>query len=119
MTVRFLTDEDVDIDVVAGLRLREATIDIPDVKSSGLRRRSDPYLLELAALEQRVVITCDRGTMKKHYVDRLKRGKPTSGLIILPQQEAALGQIIESLLMVWSASTGEEWSGQIVYLPFR
>jgi hypothetical protein len=40
-------------------------------------------------------------------------------MFILPQQSAAIGAIIESLLLVWTASQSDEWRNQMVYLPFR
>lgn len=57
--------------------------------------------------------------MTRHFRDRLDAGKPTPGVFILPQQEGAIGAIIESLLLVWAASQAEEWRNQIAYLPFR
>jgi hypothetical protein len=49
--------------------------------------------------------------------DRLKLGQPMAGLILVPQT-AALGQVIDDLVLVAEASTAEEWEGTIVFLPF-
>lgn len=119
MTVRFLADEDLDADIVRGLRSREPAIDILDVKTSGLRGTTDPELLELAAQQDRVLITHDRNTMTRCFRERLDAGMPTPGMLILPQQSAAIGEIIESLLLVWTASQSDEWRSQVVYIPFR
>ena len=56
MTVRFLADEDLRTVVIEGLRSRERTIDILDLKTTRLRGTGDPALLELAALEGRILI---------------------------------------------------------------
>ena len=119
MTVRFLADEDLKTGIVQGLRSREPAIDILDVKTGGLRGTKDPALLELAAQEGRILITYDRHTMTRHFRDRLHAGKSTPGVFVLPQQQSAIGETIESLLLVWSASQAEEWRDRIVYLPFR
>ena len=119
MIVRFLADENLDVDIIRGLRAREPAIDILDVKAAGLRGTGDSDLLELASQQDRVLITYDRSTMTRHCRDRLHAGKLTSGVFILPQDEGAIGAIIESLLLVWAASLAEEWRNQIVYLPFR
>ncbi len=119
MTVRFLADEDVNGAIVQGLQTREPAIDILDVKTAGLRGTPDPTLLELAALEHRAVITSDRHTMTHYFRQRIDAGEPTSGLFVLPQKTAAVGEIVEFLLLVWSASESEEWRNRIVYLPFR
>jgi hypothetical protein len=46
VTVRFLADEDLDSDIIEGLRSRVPAVDILD--SKGLRGTKDPVLLELA-----------------------------------------------------------------------
>jgi predicted nuclease of predicted toxin-antitoxin system len=118
VTVRFLADEDLHAGLIDGLQSREPAIDILDVKSAGLRGTTDPDLLELAAGQDRCLITHDRSTMTRYFLERLSTGKPSSGVFIVPQQ-TAIGEIIESLLLVWTASQAEEWRNQIVYLPFR
>ena len=67
MTVRFLADEDLDSDIINGLRSREPTIDILDVKNAGLRRTPDTVLLDLAAQQDRIVFTHDRRTMTHYF----------------------------------------------------
>ena len=119
MTIRFLADEDVRADIVRGLRSREPAIDILDVKIGGLRGATDPALLELAAEQDRIVVTHDRNTMTRHYYERLAAGKSGPGLFIVPTEPSAAGRVVESLLLVWSASKAEEWRDRIVYLPFR
>lgn len=119
MTVRFLADEDIDAAIIRGLRSREPAIDILDVKTAGLRGTKDPALLDLAAQQDRILISHDRETMTQHFWRRLKGGKPTPGLFIFPQEPGAVGAIIESLLLVWAASQAEEWRNRIAYLPFR
>lgn len=88
MTVRFLADKDLNAAIVQSLQSLEPAIDILDVKTSGLRGTADPMLLELAALEHRVVITSDRQTMTHYFQRRIEAGKPTSGLFVLPQRTA-------------------------------
>jgi hypothetical protein len=118
VSVRFLADEDLDADIIEGLRFREPAVDILDVKSSGLRGMKDPDLLALAAQQDRILVTHDRRTMTRHFRARLAAGKSNPGLFIVPQQ-SAIGFIIESLLLVWSASQAEEWRNRVEYLPFR
>jgi predicted nuclease of predicted toxin-antitoxin system len=67
VTVRFLADENLDTisSTIQGLRAREPSIDILDVKAAGLRGAGDPALLELAAQQDRVLITYDRNTMTR------------------------------------------------------
>jgi Domain of unknown function (DUF5615) len=105
VTVSFLADEDIDRAIVQGLRSREPAADVLDVKTSGLRGTADPTLLELAAQEGRILVTCDRRAMTNHFRKRVDAGKPTSGLLVVPQQGVALGQIIEYLLLLIGVGT--------------
>jgi len=118
VTVRFLADEDLDADIVAGLQSREPAIDIVDVKNVGLRGTKDPVLLELAAEQERILVTHDRRTMVNHVRERAAAGKRNPGLFIVPQR-IPIGEIVETLLLVWAASQAEEWRDQVVHLPFR
>jgi len=119
VSVRFLADEDIDVDIVQGLRSREPAIDIPDVNSAGLRGTKDPALLELAAEQDRILISHDRNTMTRHFCERLVSGKSSPGVFIVPKRPSAIGDTIEWLLLVWAASRSEEWRDQIVYVPTR
>ena len=116
MTVRFLADENIDAAIVDGLRSREPTVDMLDVKTAGLRGTADPALLEIAAEQDRVLITYDRSTMPRHVRERRAAGKLVPGVFIVPADENAIGGIIEWLLLVWSASEAEEWRDRIEFV---
>ena len=118
MTVRFLADEDLDSDIIDGLRSREPAIDILDVKKAGLRGEADAALLELAAQQDRILVTHDRRTMGRYFQERLAAGRLSAGVFVVPQR-TKIGDIIESLLLVWTASQADEWHNKIVYLPLR
>jgi hypothetical protein len=118
VSVRFLADEDLDSDIINGLLSREPAIDILDAKKAGLRGTKDPVLLDLAAQQERIVISHDRRTMTRYFRERLAAGKSNPSLFIVPQRRA-IAEVIESLLLVWTASEASEWRDAIVYLPFR
>jgi hypothetical protein len=119
VTIRFLADEDLRTGIILGLRSREPTIDILDVKTAGFRGMKDPALLELAAQQGRSLITHDRETMTHYFRERVATGKSTPGLFVVSQQLSAIGEIIEWLLLAWTASQAEEWHDQIVYVPLH
>jgi hypothetical protein len=54
------------------------------------------------------LVTSDQNTMTRHFRDRVDAGLPAPGVFVLPQQ-ASVGEIIESLLLVWAASEPNEW----------
>jgi len=49
--------------------------------------------------------------------DRLANGQSFPGLLMV-QQTMPIRAVIESLLLIWSASEMEEWRDLVVYLPF-
>jgi hypothetical protein len=57
--------------------------------------------------------------MTRYFRDRLASDKPTPGLFVIAQQPGAIGEIIEWLLLIWTASQAEEWQDRIVYVPVR
>jgi hypothetical protein len=118
VSVRFLADDDLDADLIEGLLSREPAADILDVKNAGLRGTKDSVLPALAAQQDRIPITHDRRTMTRHVRERRAAGKPSPGLFIVPQRYP-IGEIVESLVLVWAASLAEECRDQIVYLPLR
>jgi len=118
VTVRFLADEDIRSGIVLGLRSFEPAIDILDAKSSGLRGTSDSALLELAAQQDRILITHDCNTMPGYLQQRLAAGKSSPGVIVIPQRGVAIGEIIDLLLLIWAASDPAEWVNRVEYLPW-
>jgi predicted nuclease of predicted toxin-antitoxin system len=80
VTVRFLADEDLDSDIIEGLRSHEPAIDILNTKETGLRGTKDPDLLEFAAQQERILISHDRRTMIRHFRDRLLSNSPQNGV---------------------------------------
>jgi hypothetical protein len=119
VTVRFLADESLRASIVRGLLSREPAIDILDVKTAGLRGTKDPALLEIAAEQNRILITQDRSTMTACFREHLAAGRSSAGLFIIPDLPEAIGDAIEWLLLVWGASQAEEWRDRIEYMPTR
>jgi hypothetical protein len=60
-------------------------------------------------------VTHDRSTMPRHFVSLIEN-QTSPGLIVV-QQTLGLGEVIEELLLLWAASSAEDWRNQVVYLP--
>jgi hypothetical protein len=102
--------------IVQGIRRREPAIDFKSANDACLEGVRDPDVLELAAREGRVLVSHDMSTMPVHFADRARTGLKHPG-VLLAFQSASVGEIIESLLIIWSASSEWEWSDQVHYLP--
>ena len=83
--VNYLFDEDLNRRIVRGVRRRIADFDSRTVQEVDLSEASDPAVLDWAATQGRIVITHDHRTMRSCAEDRLKTGRPMTGLILVPQ----------------------------------
>jgi len=81
-----------------------------------LEGRSDPEVLEFAAMQGRIVVSHDTSTMPVHFSERMRSIGVSPG-VLLVRQRASVGQIVDALVLVWSASWAQDWAGQIHYLP--
>ncbi len=114
--IRFQADADIRHAIVLAVRRRESAIDFASAADSGLEGLPDPEVLALAARQGRILITHDRRTMLDHFRAHLVRGKSSPG-VFLVSQDAALGPVVDALVMVWAASDAEEWKDQVRHLP--
>lgn len=115
MTVRFQADADLKQVIVRAVRRREAAIDFQTATQAGLARLPDRDVLALAANEGRVLVTHDRKTMPKHFSEFIERST-SSGVVIVPQDMPVVAAV-EDLILIWSASSSEEWVNRICFLP--
>lgn len=113
---RFLVDEDLRFEIVIAARRTEPSIDIPTVVESGRAGLQDHELLEWAHGQRRIIISHDVNTLKGEAEARIRNGLGISGLLLAPQNRATR-EIAESIILIWSASQGEEWANRIAYLP--
>lgn len=115
MKIRFQADADLNEEIVLGVVRREPQVDFQTAEEASLRGLPDPEVLRRAAKENRILVTHDRRTMPKHYADFVQ-AQHSPGVVIIAQN-VSVRAAIEELLLVWSASDGEEWGDLIVDLP--
>src|SRR5258706_15698778 len=49
-------------------------------------------------------------------MERIHRGEPMTGLLLVRQQPVAFRAVINNLVLIWSASEAEEWHGKVSFL---
>jgi len=113
--IRFQADADLNDVIIAGVRRREPEIDFLTATDVDLRGLADFEVLEIAARENRILVSHDFKTMPAVFAQFLKE-KSSPGVLIVPQSMKYLAAI-ESLLMIWAASDAAEWSNRICRLP--
>lgn len=115
---RFLTDEDFNNDILRGLLRRFPHLDVVRVQDAGIGGATDETVLTYAAGEGRVLLTHDVSTLIGTAFERVKTGRPMSGVIAVPQS-IPIGAAIEDIALVVECATVEDYKDQVWYLPLR
>jgi len=116
MMVRLLADENFNGRIVRGILRERPDTDIVRVQDTAVFQASDQVVLDWAAQEKRVVLTHDVDTMVGLAYERVRRGLPMPGLIVV-HDTMAIGRVIEELLVILGASEQKEWENRIKFLP--
>lgn len=114
--LRLLADENFNGDIVRGLLLREAKVDVVQLPDIGLLGEDDPEILAWAAANNRILLTHDRATMPDFAYERILAGEPMPGMFVLNDRHP-VGEAIQEILLLAECSEHSEWSNRIVYLP--
>ena len=115
MKVRFQADADLHQMIVTALVRREPGVDFQTATAADLAGRTDPQVLDRAAAEGRVLVSHDQSTMPLHFADFIQ-SRQSAGLLIV-SQHLPYSNVVEELLLIWTASEAEEWINRIAYLP--
>ena len=108
MAIRFQADNDLRQHIVRALRRQEPAIDFKTADASGFDGLDDLAVLRKAAAEGRILVTHDKRTMPRAMTALLAAGEESPGV----------PKVCESLILIWSASTPEEWRNRITKIPF-
>lgn len=116
--LRLAADENLNNNIVQGLLRRNAHVDIVRIQDVGLSGADDPAVLAWAAQEKRVLLTHDVATITRHAYERVQAGKLMPGVFEIDCL-APVGIVIEDILLIVQCTLGDEWEGQVRYLPLR
>lgn len=111
-----VSDENFNGDIIRGLFLRHLNLDLLRVQDVGLQEADDPDILAWAAINERIILTHDRGTMPDFAHARLVAGKLMAGMFV-SNDRMAIRQAIDELTLLISASEQAEWKKTVLYLP--
>lgn len=111
-----LIDENLDQRILRGLRLQVPNLDYEIVQETELRSSGDPALLAWAAEHQRIIVTHDVNTLPTYAYERIRKGEPVAGVIIVPEQ-LAIGIAIEELAVLIECSEMADLLDQVKYVP--
>ncbi len=108
----------MDVHVPAGITrgLRRRGVDVLTAQEDGAARFLDPDLLDRVAVLGRIVFTRDSDFLAEG-VRRHRAGLSFATIVYAHQQHVSIGRCVEDLEIVARASTTDEATGQIIYLP--
>jgi hypothetical protein len=115
MKLRFQADADFNEIFVKAILRREPVIDFQTAVAAGLPGLTDTEVLLLAARSNRLLVTHDRKTMPRHFAEFLA-SQSSAGVLIVPQKLPAF-QVVDEILLIWTATEADEWTNRIFSLP--
>jgi hypothetical protein len=114
--IRFLADANLHGSIVTGCFRREPAIDFLSAHEATLEGLPDHLVLAFATRQNRILVTSDLRTMPHHFGDFLEANGKCAGVFIV-KQRAPLADVIDALVLIWSASDAAEWENRIVEIP--
>ena len=115
MTIRYQADADLNQAIVTGVLRREPKINFQAALAAGLEGVKDADVLMIAATQKRILISHDRKTMPSEFAEFIVSNQ-SSGVIIV-SRKLSIEATIEELLLIWAASSADEWVNRIAKLP--
>jgi hypothetical protein len=102
--------------VVIALRLRP--VDVLTAQEDGSEELEDDRLLQRATELARVLVSQDEDLLREG-VRLLREQRDFAGIIYAHQLRITVGQMVEDLELIATATSPDEWRGRIEYLPIR
>lgn len=115
MSIKFQADNDLKSAIVNGVKRRQPAIDFQSALKANLDGVPDDSVLRQAASEGRILVTHDRRTMPIHFTNFISTHE--SAGVILIAQRGSLIEAIDDLVLIWEATSAEDWKNQLAYLP--
>lgn len=116
--IRYLLDENVDPILRQELLRLEPTLTVWQVGMLGSPKLGtpDPEILIWCEENEFILVTNNRKSMSGHLQQHLAKNRHATGIFTL-SENMNLGETIEELLLIASASSAEEYRNLILYLP--
>ena len=116
--VRYLIDESIRLSIVAALRRAEPSLDVLRVGqlTAPPFGSPDPDLLVVCESSERMLVSIDRASMPAHVTSHQAKGGHTWGVLLVTRR-CSLRQLVDDLLLIWTASDAAEWRDTLHYLP--
>ncbi len=107
--IQFHLDENVSHAIAEGLRRRG--IDVRTTPEEGLIGASDEEQLAFALAQNRVIFTHDDDFLRLHQA-----GVAHAGIIYCRQRSRSIGEIINTLTLIWELVEPDDMFGQLEFI---
>jgi hypothetical protein len=115
MKVRFQADNDLRAAIVRGILRSHPGIDFRSAQSAKLDSVPDLEVLSIAQRDGRILVSHDLQTMPSAFREFTKQ-TISPGVFLIPQ-DLPVGRAVESLLLVWEASSPQDWQNRLCLIP--
>jgi Domain of unknown function (DUF5615) len=115
---QFLLDENMPHALREALRRVEPAVDVRVMGEAGCPplETEDRELLAWIEQENRILVSRNRRTMPQHFATHLEAGGHVPGILMV-SEDFSMAELVDDLLLIWSASEAGEWRDQLIYLP--
>ena len=113
--IKFQADADLNQAIVTGVLRQQPDISFQTANEAALEGVKDSTVLLLASKQKRILVTQDRRTMPTEFAEFILQNK-SSGVLIV-SRKTALKDVIDALLLIWEATTADEWINRIAKVP--
>ena len=115
MRIRFKADNDLNKAIVRAVIRREPTVDFRSAQSARLDHVPDQKVLMDSAQAGRILVSHDFQTMPEHFRE-FTLEHHTPGVFLIPQ-DLPIGLAVDTLILVWAATGGNEWENRLCLIP--
>ena len=113
---RCLADHDLNEHIIDGVGRREPALEFVRARDVGIHEKPDSEVLAFAADNDFLLISHDVNTVPAQAYARVAAGQNMRGVFMVRQAQP-IGPVIDSLVLIWSASEAGEWANQVCFLP--
>lgn len=107
---------DVHIPRAVTTALRMRSIDVLTAQEDGAAELEDDRLLQRATVLGRVLVSQDQDLLRE-AARRFREGGDFSGIVYAHQLRVTIGQMVQDLELIATATSPNEWHRKIEYLP--
>ena len=115
--IRLAADENLDNDILRGLRRRFPDLDIIRIQDTQIYEAPDSMVLDWTNAEGRVLLTHDRRTMPDAFYARMASGLALPGVLIASADPGKIGAVLDDLTLLIEVNDATIWGARILYLP--